>query len=331
MGARTGPLLARTRGSSRAGARPERVSRLLRQSVHEVFDRWGSDAVLEVTASSAHAAERVAEEGLAAVRLFMRPYVTVNVERHRVGLVGEVAGGVREHVLMTDGDSPRVAPGFHRVGGTVSFRFEAAILDAWDRDPALQFLGQQLVLPSDQRTDGGRRAVTALMALDAGLRSLNPALRVLTAAMAVEVLYSREDKGRDPQATAVARRIAHLSCRRRCGRDTPLCLYTKEARSLKSLLADIRALHEKGRGWRCSAFLDVVAPDEVVPALWNSPLFTARNAVAHGGDLNLNDKQVAHLVRVANDAVTAGIAWQAAHPDETMADLDRQITATAPN
>ena len=304
--------------------------RLQQEIVAERLTEWADDAVLEVTAADADRAARLAEEAMAVVRFFMRPHLQVNVEVHKVGLVGEIPGGLRDYIILWDDDQPIAAAGWQRVGGTVPFHFAHLTLEAWDANRSLEFLGHQLAVSPEQRSTGGRRALTALTMLDAGLRSLEPALRVLCAAIAVEVLFSRDDMGTAAQTTAIARRIAYLTCRGGCGRTAPHCPYTETHKGHKTLVKDLQTLAARGQGWQCSAFLDIAAPDESIPALRFPPLFSARNTIAHHGDATLTDHDLSHLIWVADEAIMAGLGWYASNPDCDMAALDANIGGQVP-
>ena len=303
--------------------------RIQQELIAERLTEWANDAVVEVTAMDNESANHIAEEALAILRFYMRPHVQVNVEIHKIGLAGEIPEAIRHQITLWDEGKPIAATGWRRIGGTVSFRFAATTLDTWDADPSLQFLGDQLGLPADQRSNAGRRSLTALKMLDAGLRSLEPKLRVLCAAIAVEVMFSRNDRT-DAQTTAIARRIAYLTCRGGCGRTGPLCLYTEKQKGHKALVADLRSLADRGKGWQCSAFLGIAAPDAAIPSLQFPPLFTARNAIAHEGEANLTERDHSHLIWIADQAILGGLAWYAGHVDTDMVALDAEIGGGVP-
>ena len=165
--------------------------------------------------------------------------------------------------------------------------------------------------------------------IDHGFRSLDSSLRVLTAVIAVEVLFSRSDLP-GAQTTAIARRIAFLTCGGGCGTPAPHCPYTEKAKGHKALLLDLEAIAAKGQGWQCSAFLHIAAPVGAVGSLRYAPLFSARNAVAHEDVSNFQKQELSHLIRVADEAICAGLEWFAKNPASSMAELDREIGGTAP-
>lgn len=293
---------------------------------------WGNDAALEVTTDDDGAADRIAEEAMAVLRFYMRPLVRVNVESHRIGLVGEHAAGIRDRLILWDHDQPLVGAGWSRVGGTSNFHFTSADVEVFEKDPSLAALALELDSPSTSRSDLGRRALVALAVHDQGFRSRNPSLRILSAAIAVEVLYSRGDVDLSkPQTLAIARRVAYLTCGAGCGRREPHCPYTERAPGSKALLADLESMSLGGMGWQCSAFLHIAAPADVQYALRYPPLFTARNVIAHEGALDSTDRQLRHWVGVADGAIAAALDWFARNPGQTMIDLDDLIGGQPPD
>lgn len=135
--------------------------------------------------------------------------------------------------------------------------------------------------------------------------------------IAVEVLFSRDDMGNGAQTTAIARRIAYLTCQGGCGRTAPHCPYTEARKGRKALVTDLRTLAGRGQGWQCSAFLDVSAPDEAVPALQYPPLFNVRNEIAHRGDAALTDRDLPHLIWSPTRRSRPGLPGTSLTPIET--------------
>jgi len=259
----------------------------------------------------------------------MRPEVSVNVDIHRIGLPGDLISEVREHLVIHD-EFHVVAYGGNRIGGSVDFRFSSGILDKWDDDIRLQFLGTQLALPAGLRSEVGEKAITSILLLDTAFRAIEPSVRILGATIAVEVLLARDNlEGRQPQSFSVARRVAYLTCESKCGRSQSLCPYTRSRNGkgspFRQLLADLESLAEQGKEWRCSAFLHIAAPTEVVELLRHPPLFTARNEVAHEGQTSLTEKEIRRLRHLTDSVVMDVLYWFAAHPDASTADLDKEI------
>jgi hypothetical protein len=296
--------------------------------VDGLLAEWGNDAVVEVAdTEGADAADRVAEDALAVLRFFMRSHIQANVEIHKIGLTGEVRGGIREYVSLWDDEQLIAATGWRRIGGTVPFRFTAEVLEKWEADPAIQLLGGQLGREPSDRSTAGRRSFTAITMLDMGFRSLESELRVLCGAMAVEVLFSRDGIA-EAQTSAIARRIAYLTCPGGCGRSAPLCLYTAAAKGQKQLMSELLAHAQQGKSWQCSTYLDIVAPPGALHALLFPPLFEARNAIAHRGEA-IDAKSLTHLVWVMNKAIAAGLAWYGRNPESDMSGLDAEIDGSA--
>src|ERR1019366_4688072 len=112
------------------------------------------------------------------------------------------------------------------------------------------------------------------------------------------------DRGR---TTLIARRVVCLTCQGGCGRSADHCPYSKPgARSLRALFNDLAALADNVQEWRCSAFLDLVAPEDVIHALEFPPLFAARNQIAHEGALNADKRTMSHLLWVTDRALNVG-------------------------
>ena len=125
------------------------------QLVSELLETWGTDAALEITADDLSDACRMAEEAMAILRFYLRPIVSVNVELHRIGPVGELSGGVRDDLVLWDHDQPLVATGWQRIGGTVPFSFTESVIDAWNSDESIKELGRQLGVSSSTRSELG--------------------------------------------------------------------------------------------------------------------------------------------------------------------------------
>jgi hypothetical protein len=300
---------------------------LHQELVAEQVVKWAGSALAVTAPEAAHAA-RIAEEALAVVRFFIRRHIRVNVEIHKVGLVGDFLDAKRDYVVLWEDGQLIAGRGWKRIGGTVPFIFRDEVLDAWDADPKIGLIGEQLALQPDERSRSGRRALTALTMLDAGLRSLEPGLRILCATIAVEALFSGDEKR--SKNTDIARRIAYLTCGARCGREFPLCAYTDRPKDLKQLFTELDVIaHDPQREWRCSAYLDVVAPDAVFRHLPLPSLFNVRNEIAHEGGVTLTERELLHLIRVADEAVMAALDWYAANPDGDMATLDDRIAASS--
>jgi hypothetical protein len=193
---------AATTASMRAG----------QETVTETLAHWGDDAALAVSLYDGELSERAATEALGVLRFFMRDQIRVNVDVHLIGLVGEIRQGIRDFIVLWDRDKPLTTTGWRRVGGTVNFRFSNEMIAALEGDSAVAFLSKQLSLPLERRSANGARSLTALSMYDTGLRAVEPTLRVLCSAIAVEVLFSDPDDGDRGRTTLIARRVAYLTC-----------------------------------------------------------------------------------------------------------------------
>ena len=316
------PALSRaaTTASMRAGQ--ERVT--------ETLAHWGDDAALAVSLHDGELSDRAATEAVGVLRFFMRDQIRVNVDVHLIGLVGEIRQGIRDFIVLWDRDKPLTSTCWRRVGGTVNLTFSNEMIAALEGDSAVAFLGKQLSLPLERRSANGARSLTALSMYDTGLRAVEPTLRVLCSAIAVEVLFSDPDDGDRGRTTLIARRVAYLTCQGGCGGSADHCPYSKPgARSLRALFNDLAALADNGQEWRCSAFLDLVAPEDVTHALEFPPLFAARNQIAHEGAMNADKRTMSHLLWVTDRALNVGLSWLADNPDKSWTDLDRELAARA--
>jgi hypothetical protein len=300
-----------------------------------LLESWGDDAALEVTADDHGPARLLAEEAVSVLRYLLRRLVRVNVDLHLVGLVGDVREGLREYLTLWDDGSegPLVAPSFQRIGGMVPFEFGVSHLNAWDLEPSVQLLAGALANGPAGRTVSQQKALDAVTLLDAGRRSLENRARLLCEAIAVETLLSapRDPTAEpQPQTYSIARRVAYLTCFAGCGRSQEHCEYTVAAKGRKQILQDMERLSRAGE-WRCSAYLDIQAPPEVLGALSQPPLFVARNQVAHEGSTEgLTSDALARLSWVVDQATHAALTWYGHHPGKDASDLDAEIDSFEP-
>jgi hypothetical protein len=263
----------------------------------------------------------------------MRPEVEVNVGLHKIGLVGDATLAVRE-VIEID-QSGRLGFGGRRVDGPVPFTFARAVVDKWDADPRLQFLATQLSSPKT-RSHLGSRALTAIAMLDIGFMATKPTVKVLSFAVAIEAMLSREPQAstkyqRTESPLRIARRVAYLTCQRRCGRSASSCPYIEGLPTEKALKEFVRRYTQKGEEWRCSAFLRIASPPDlrgavVTPSL---SLFTARHEVAHDGTTTATERDIKWFNHFVDEAILAALEWFASHPAGSITDLDDEIDVAA--
>ena len=306
---------------------------LMLDRVRGMAQDWSGDATVEVEADDDAGAVELASQAVAILRLFMRPEVEVNVGLHKIGLVGDATLAVREMIAIDQ--SGRVGFGGRRVDGPVPFTFTQAVLDKWDTDPGVQFLATQLSSPKTG-SHLGSRALTAVAMLDIGFMATKPTVKVLSYAVAIEALLSREPQAstkdqRTESPLRIARRVAYLTCQRRCGRSAPSCAYIEGFPTEKALNEFARQSIQKGEEWRCSAFLRIACPPElsgavVTPSL---SLFSARHQVAHDGTTTATERDIKWFNHFADEATFAALEWFAAHPAASIADLDDEIHTAA--
>jgi len=292
---------------------------------------WAPHASVEVETDDNADAERLVRQAVAILRLFMRPEVSVNVWLHKIGLVGDVSLAIREYISIDQ--SGRVGFGSRRVDGPVSFTFTQAMLDRWDADPRVQFLSTQLAPSSKERSQLGSRALTAIVMLDVGFLAVEPAVKILSYAVAVEAMLSRErematkDQPTEP-TLRIARRMAYLKCPRECGRSASSCPYI-EGLGKKALVGVLGQADKKGQEWRCTWFLKYTYPDDLAEAVGGPSLFSARNEVAHEGVTTASDSDMKWFAYFADQAIFAALGWFAQHPKASITDLDDEIDAAA--
>ncbi|MFT4262922.1 MAG: hypothetical protein QM572_06055 [Nocardioides sp.] len=292
------------------------------------LEEWGSDAAVEVHCDEVDDPERTALDALAILRFSARPHIRVNVDAHRFGLPGDFPDGTRDYIVLLDGDRlPIAVPAWTRAGGTVPFTFSPVVIDALERSDGLRFLGAQL---GPEPSAAGRRAMRALRMWDSGVRSVDAILGLLCAAIAVELMLSRDDVGTSPQTLAIARRVAYLTCRAGCGRATEHCVYTESVKGSKQLLGELEALADGGSPWECSVFLEVAAPKDLEEHLRHPTLFQVRNGIAHGSPSDIPEKEAKRHLWVAEEALRASLDWFGSGPGNDVATLDAAIGGAVP-
>jgi hypothetical protein len=306
---------------------------LMLDRVRGMASGWSADATVEVGAEDDASAVELAGQAVAVLRLFMRPEVEVNVGLHKIGLVGDVTLAVRE--LIEIDQSGRVGFGGRRVDGPVPFTFTRAVLDRWDADPRLQFLATQLS-PPKQRSHLGSRALTAIAMLDIGFMATKPTVKVLSYTVAIEAMLSREPQAstkdqRTESPLKIGRRVAYLTCQRRCGRSSPSCPYIEGFLRERAFKEFVRQYTQKGEEWRCSAFLRIASPPDLSGAIGTPSLslFSARHQVAHDGTTTATERDIKWFNHLADEAIFAALEWIASHPAASITDLDNEIDAAA--
>lgn len=290
--------------------------------------RWDS-ATVEAEADNWATAEALIAEAMAVLRFLLREIVTVNVDIHRIGLVGEVDLAVRDHVAVFD--DGRVAPGACVVDAPVEVRFSDEQLDKWDTDDRVKWLSAALAAAADDRSLSEQRALTAIKVLDRAFLTQEPTVRIVLYAVALEVLFSNSEdttSGSGKTSTLeIARRVAFLTCGQGCATTGPACPYVRGFKSQKDLGTTADQIAAKGYEWRCSAFLDVARPSDMEPLFMRPSLFGARNQAVHEGRTTLDRSDMRWIRLCSERAVRAFLEWVAAKPLRTVTDLDAEILA----
>jgi hypothetical protein len=300
--------------------------------VRELATAWAADATVEVDTDDGDGAVELARQAVAILRLFMRPEVSVNVGLHKIGLVGDVALAIREMIVIYE--SRRVGFGARRVDGPVSFTFTRVMFDKWDADPRIKYLSTVLASSPKARSRLGSRALTAISMLDVGFLAMEPTVKVLSSAVAVEAMLSREREAstkaqRTESPLRIARRMAYLKCPAQCGLSSPPCPYITGFRSENALVEHARQSSGKGEEWRCTWFLKYACPDALVEATSSRALFSTRHEVAHEGATTASGRDIRMIRYFADEAIFAALDWFAQHPGGSITDLDAEIDAAA--
>jgi hypothetical protein len=293
---------------------------------------WAADATVEVDTDDGDGAVELARQAVAILRLFMRPEVSVNVGLHKIGLVGDVALAIREMIVIHE--SRRVGFGARRVDGPVSFTFTRAMLDKWDAEPRIKYLSTVLASSPKARSRLGSRTLTAISMLDVGFLATEATVKVLSSAVAVEAMLSREpgtstSAQRTESPMRIARRLAYLKCPAQCGRSSPPCPYINGFPSEKALVELARQSSRKGEEWRCTWYLKYACPDALAGATSSPSLFSARHEVAHEGATTASERDIRMIRYFADEAIFAALNWFAQHPGGSITDLDAEIDAAA--
>jgi hypothetical protein len=291
----------------------------------ELVARWKGSATVEAEAESLEAAEVSIAEAMAVLRFLIRETVKVNVDVHRVGLVGEVDRAIRDYLVLTD--EGRVAPGWRLVESPVSFRFTSQTLDTWDRDGRVDWLSAELAGVLDERSLSGQRVITAINLLDRAFLTRDPTVRVILYAVAVEVLLSdiaNEDGSGKTPALRIAGRVAFLTCIAGCASTKAACPYVLGINGERHLWAVAQQFSKIGQ-WQCSAFLDIARASDMEASFMRPSLFGARNQAVHEGRTSVSDADMRWIRSSSESAVRAFLAWVAETPGRTVSDLDMEM------
>lgn len=285
-GAAAGLIEAARAGSPRdtAPLQPEELSQLQQASA-----RLSSGVVAEVSVSRTGGvaiAETLVESALAVLRLVQRMEdKSWLVAFQGFGLPGRVVTASYNFVNLKGGKvKPAGVPevGFRAVGALMGgATFGDDLHRTWASDPVYRFIHEALRCAEEDRTPLQARALLAIELLSQAWLSDQPDVRLLIAAMALEVLLA-ESSDREKKVR-VARRAAYFACGSpntghccpggypaACPFLTlPLVARGKPGPALEQLIRDARA----GTIVGCSRFLEVL------------DIYEGRNTIVHEGRL----------------------------------------------
>jgi hypothetical protein len=307
---------------------PARVVEVFKQEMDALT--WAT-ADIAVTASDTDhksgSAESIAREAvrdaIAVLRLYQRRrYRRVSVEHQTFGLGPDVAA-VRETSWATSrGRMPRLTGRWHGVLGDWSFR--EVDLAAYPVDPRFAYLDTALCVPDESRTDWQQRAVSAARTMDRATANVAEGLRVVLAAMALEVLLGEHPASDSPGGTKnigshlVIRRAAYLTCRDASGvphgQGRPACFFLtlKSAAKVTQWMSD---LYDRDEPNACSYYLDVAA------------VFDSRNAFLHHGWDGFRPGAGELTQGHVDEVMLHALDWVIARGASTLNQLDQEIDA----
>ena len=313
--------------------------RAVRDHVASLAADWSPDATVAVRAAGYDDAAPGVEHGLAIIRLFLRPFVRVNVDIHKIGLADEVPLALRQAIVVHDDGSLGVDQ--RRLDGPFPFHITDDVIDAWERDPRLTFLADALNQPETTRPLLARKALTAIRSADAAFLARDPVQKVLLASIALEAMLSHQDPDGEyrPQTFDVARRIAYLTCPANHPVSGERCVYLTRWTSGRQLADAIHRLAEAGQPWLCDPFMKIAAPQQARVVTVRratdgteteepyKTVFDFRNEAAHEGRTSATDAQVSDLRFRVDEILLAALSWFAEHPGDDIAALDAEIFA----
>ena len=291
----------------------------------QVASEWAESSTVEVTAEDQEEAQARLSEALAVLRFLMRSIPGVHVDHHRIGAVGEVETVIRRYLVLFDEE--RVAAGWTRIDSQAPFRFADEILVRWENDPQVRWLSEELGQVPAERSLSGSRAITSLQALDRAFLSLDPVIRVVLYAVAIETLLcdAPGEASNRPTPLRIAARVAFLVCENRCAVEKPACPYVLGFTGQRHLWATAEQWAAAGGEWRCSTFLDIARPDDMDAYFELPSLFGARNEAVHEGRTSLDESALRWMSVRAYKAVSGFLRWVVERPGATISDLDAEL------
>jgi hypothetical protein len=324
-GAAVGLIEAARAGSENDALQPEEQSQFLQAST-----RLNRCVVAEVSVSrtgSVAVAEQLVESALAVLRLVQRmANKSWLVAFQGFGLPGRVNTASYDFINLTGGRMKPVGVpevGFRAVG---AIQGGATLGDglhrAWANDQVYRFIHEALARAEAGRTPLQARALLAIELLSQAWLSDQPDVRLLPAAMALEVLLA-ESSDQEKKAR-LARRVSYLACgapnigdccpgdrRAACPFLTlPLRARGKPGPELERLIRHARAGTVPG----CRRFLDVLE------------IYEGRNTIVHEGRLRSTIFEPRPDTRFIEQAVLKPtLTWFSEHLEAELTELDTEI------
>lgn len=317
--------------AARAGSQNDVAIQSEEQSeVLQASTRLNRCVVAEVSVSAAGGvavAEQLVESALAVLRLVQRmANKSWLVAFQGFGLPGRVNTASYDFINLTGG---RVKPigvpevGLRAVGAIMG---GATLSDdlhrAWASDPVNRFIHEALALIEADRTSLQARALLAIELLSQAWLSDQPDVRLLIAAMALEVLLAESSD--QEKKVRLARRASYFACgapnigqccpggcRAACPFLTlPLSARGKPGPELQRLIRDARAGTVPG----CSQFLDVL------------DIYEGRNTIVHEGRLQPTVFEPRPDTSFIEHALLKpALTWFSEHLGAELTELDTEI------
>lgn len=240
-----------------------------------------------------------------------------DIRHQSFGLPGQVTTALVSYFNL----GGTALPGWRRTGALAGWKFSDDSHNHWISDPAYRFLDEALRQSDETRTTLQRRTLIAVQLMSNSWLSGQPDVRLLNAVMALEVLFGEET---GTKKHVIARRVSYFTCvwpglvyadgtRTACAlMSLPLRSNGRPGPELADLLNEMRA----GNVRSCSHYFDALA------------LYDARSTIVHEGRIGLSaDQEDSATWFIAARLLHRALRWFAAHPDDDLTELDRQIAA----
>lgn len=265
------------RRSTIQGAWREYLSKIVQVEAAKVAPQ----AALCVPGQDMEAADAIARETLAVLRLFQRArHPGTNLRRQTFGLPGDVNFTRRDYFqyeVLSTGKPSSAGLAWQRPGFLAGWTFGSGDRLAYRKDMRFRLLDQ--ALRARRRSQLESRLLHTILLISQGSTYFDPSLEVALLAVGYELLLS-EGVG-ESERHRVSQRVAYSTCLAQCGHgDVPPCHYLIST-SRKRVVLETRRLQHQGRHGLCSAYMHT------------DQLFGLRNAVLHEGAV-LDDDAAGH-------------------------------------